>query len=101
MRILMLAIAVFLLAGCEGRTLHVESNTSWTGYIGGDAGSSVEGRGNHSWPLNPGTTCWSFQKETEGGTLRAYASGGGIAAPDRQGDATTTAAYGVVSGCTD
>jgi hypothetical protein len=108
MRRLTAILAIVLLtAGCSDivgiiggkHTLHIESTTSWSGYIsfGDGSGESVAGTRNRQIDLGGGTSCWSIQKKTESGTLTAYAkaAGGGT-----NGRASTGAAYGVVSGCT-
>ena len=93
--------ALFLCAACGGTELHVESNTTWSGHINGSSGASYDGSGNEVFKLETGVlTCWSFQKQTPAGSLRVYAVEGGIFGTGKAGDATTTAQYGVVSGCT-
>lgn len=99
----MLAVVLVTALVACGSDLKVESDTSWDGFIGGagGAGASVEGSGNHTFELNPGITCWNFQKQTQAGRLRAYVEKKTIFGSDEVGDATTTAQYGIVSGCTE
>ena len=96
-------IVLLVLTACGSPKLFVESDTQWDGHIAGESGSgsSYEGSGNWSIKLNHGRTCWNFQKDTEDGYLRAYVKTPGIFGSDTQGDARTTAAYGVVSGCAE
>lgn len=101
MRYVLLAGLVAVMA-CDDRELIVESNTSWSGFIDGDdAGFSRDGSGNATFELGSGTTCWAFQKDSEGGRLRVYAKTREVFGSDRHGDASTTAAYGAVSGCVE
>ena len=97
-----IASAVALCGGCKDPQLIVESDTEWSGAIAGDnSRTSQQGNGNHSFTLRSGLTCWTFQKETAAGTLRAYAVFHALTGRQRKGDATTVANYGVVSGCTE
>lgn len=98
--------AVVLAVGvsaCTDRDIIVESNTTWSGFIGEEeSGYSRDGSGNARFEIDDsGRTCWTFQKETEAGYLRAYAKTKEIFGTDRQGDARTTTAFGIVSGCVD
>lgn len=81
-----LVVLVGLLTGCSTK-VKVESNTSWTGAVNG---ASVEGTGNTTYELRGDNKCVVFQKSTTQGFLTI------------KGDVpttTTTAEYGVVSGC--
>jgi hypothetical protein len=98
MKTFSIALAVVALAGC-GRELHVESDTEWSGAIGGvSSSSSVDGSGNDVFDIEPGD-CWTFQKETRTGSLRAYATSKTIFGEDKTGEAVTSAEFGIVSGC--
>ena len=93
---------IALLGACTRRELIVESNTSWTGFIGGEeSGYSRDGSGNAKFELDDGRTCWTFQKDTEQGSLRAFARTRELFGNERYGDAWTTTAYGVVTGCVE
>ncbi len=96
------SLAVVLLAGCTSKTLEIESNTSWSGSVGAAASShTIQRSGNYSFDILTGDTyCWVLQKDTRPGSLRVYAKVHSITGVDREGDATTTAEFGVVSGCT-
>ena len=96
---LVFAAVTFALVGCDKPTLYVESNTSWTGRVGGsDAAHSaeVQGEGNKVYELRSGTTCWEFRKLTAEGTLRAYARKRGNRT---EGDEKTTQPFGAIAGC--
>jgi hypothetical protein len=89
------------LAACTSKTLEIQSNTSWSGAIGGISSRTVQGSGNASFAINTNDTfCWTMQKETEQGSLRAYAKVHTITGVDNESDETTTATFGIVSGCT-
>jgi hypothetical protein len=98
----MTLLFVALTAGCTSRTLEVESNTSWSGSLGpGTSSASIQRSGNYSLDIgNTDTYCWVLQKETRTGSFRVYAKVHTITGVDRQDDETTTADFGVVSGCT-
>jgi len=87
----LLACAALMLCGCS-RQIEVQSDTSWTGNLNG---GSVEGRGYQTYTLKfeNNVSCYVFQKQTEAGFLRVKAKKGQADEP------STTAAYGVVSGC--
>jgi hypothetical protein len=95
--------AALALAGCDGKTLVIESDTEWAGtinYIGG-----VGGTGNASIDLDavPTDVCWTVQKLTEFGFLRAYLADEnwfGLS-EETDGDQTTTDPQGEVSGCNE
>ena len=73
--------------------LQIESNTSWSGAFGGvNATSSYNGTGN-GWIEYWGEVCYSLQKESDPGFLRAYYQETDL------GRAETTAPFGVISGC--
>lgn len=101
MRRLIPVVLMLAFAGCEERTLVVESNTDWDGYITGEGGgSSVQGSGNRVFrDFDSGTFCWTFQKDSRAGTLRAYMKTPLLITESKRGDATTNAEFGVVSGC--
>lgn len=77
------------LSGCAVK-VKVESDTCWSGVV---KGSSVEGCGYKTYDLgsmwDDAPKCVTFQKDTERGYLRL----------DGDIKGSTTAAYGVVSGC--
>ena len=98
---LLLILTIALLAACESKTLEIESNTTWSGAVGGTGSRSIQGSGNQSISITgTDTYCWTLQKETRTGTLRAYAKVHTITGVDNQDDETTTADFGLVSGCT-
>ena len=104
MRALISALAIAVgLSACTDREIIVESNTSWSGFIGEEeSGYSRDGFGNAKFDVDGGSrACWTFQKETEDGYLRAYARTKEIFGTDRHGDARTTAVFGIVTGCVD
>ncbi len=90
----------FALAACGGKTLVVDSDTSWQGTA--DVLGQVAGRGHRELELpDLAEICWSIAKSTEAGTLRAYAETStwfGLGS-DVSGEAATTAPSGAVSGC--
>lgn len=94
-------LGVLLLCGCSGKTLVVESDTSWAGTI--DRVGTVAGRGGKEFGLGglQGEVCWTLAKSTALGTLRAYAKDDTWFGLGSQvdGDAVTTAANGQVTGC--
>ncbi len=87
--ILGLAIGV---SGCSAfnTDAHVISDTSWSGSFDG---RTVDGRGNQDISLGGGTgpKCASVQKQTTNGFLTLKIDNGD--------EKTTTAAFGVVTGC--
>ena len=94
-----LLTTALVLVGCDKPTLYVESNTAWTGRVGGsDAqySAEVQGEGNKVYELRSGTTCWEFRKLTADGTLRAYATKRGNRT---EGDDKTTQPFGQIAGC--
>jgi hypothetical protein len=100
MRMLAGFAAIMLLSACTDRELIIESNTSWSGFIGGEeSGYSRNGSGNATFDLDEGRTCWEFQKETAEGSIRAYAKTRELFGSDRSGDAWTTTEFGFVAGC--
>lgn len=101
----MCALLVGSLAGLVGCStkLIVESSTSWSGFITTRyTGRSVAGAGDQVFKLQSDDSdfCWSFQKLTEGGVLRAYIKDGwsGITGSHHR-FAETTAPFGYVTGC--
>ena len=98
-RNLALTAGTLALVACDKPTLYVESNTAWTGRVGGsDAqySAEVQGEGNKVYELRSGTTCWEFRKLTADGTLRAYARKRGNRT---EGDEKTTQPFGQIAGC--
>jgi hypothetical protein len=97
----LLWLGVVLLAGCSGKTLHVESNTTWAGNI--DKYGAVAGQGNAAFDLGDiyGEVCWKIGKTAPIGVLRAYSDDDtwfGLGS-EVDGDQTTTLANGEVTGC--
>ena len=94
-------VALFALAACGSRELHVESDTRWTGTIEGMG--SVSGSGTRVIDLNraPSPVCWSIGKTTSAGTLHVYGrqSSFGGTEVDIIDEGTTNAPNGVVQGC--
>jgi|SRR5687768_3234744 len=96
-------VAVTLLTSCGGRTLRIESDTSWTGTVGG---IPVSGHGSLDMELparngGRGAVCWDIRKTSEAGTLRAHVEQStffGLGSVV-EGEMTTTAPFGVVAGC--
>lgn len=106
MRNIARCITLVALCGCVGdsnRTLIIESNTTWSGSLGaGTSSTTIQRSGNYTLNIGSGMTyCWVLQKETQQGSLRAYVTTGSITSSERQGDQTTTASFGVISGCAD
>jgi hypothetical protein len=98
---LRLCLGLILVCACSGKTLVVESDTSWSGTI--DRLGTVAGRGGREFGLGglQGEVCWTLVKTTSLGTLRAYARDEtwfGLGA-EVDGDASTTAPNGQVAGC--
>lgn len=91
-----------LLAACGDIAAEVQSNTSWSGAFGN---RSVDGAGNQTIDLpDDPPQCVAVQKDTPGGYLRVRVtvSGGWLFAPSQgSGWVETTAAYGVVTACSD
>ena len=96
-----------MLSACSGKTLHVESDTSWSGSV--DQFGSVEGHGNAQYDLGAthGQVCWKIDKATTAGVLRAYADDDtwfgmhvnlGMGS-EIDGESSTTAPSGSVEGC--
>ena len=73
--------------------LQIESDVGWSGALGGTTStSSYSGSGN-GWIEYWGDVCYSLQKDTDAGYLRAHFQ------ETDYGHAETTASYGVISGC--
>jgi len=73
--------------------LTIESNTSWSGSLGGTSNSqSYDGSGD-GWIEYWGQVCYTLQMQTDVGYLRATFQ------ETSTGHAETTAAFGVISGC--
>lgn len=97
----LILVGLVAVSACSSKTLEIESDTQWSGAVGGNATHSVDGSGNGSISIDAsGIVCWNFQKQTTAGRLRVYAKTKTIVSSERDGDAVTTAQYGVVSGCT-
>lgn len=102
MRYLLILIAL-IFAGCAEKdesphwVAEVTSTTSWSGAFGN---RSVDGRGNDTVDLGEDEiVCCVVQKITEGGSLRVAIRN---TTNNRiSEEATTTAAYGVVSVCSN
>ena len=93
---------VIVLSGCSiDYKAEVESNTSWSGSFGG---RTVDGTGNKTIDVpDEHPQCCVVQKDGESGFLkvRVVAEGGGIFSPSDSDWVETTAAYGVVSACSE
>jgi len=93
-------LLLLTLTACGGKTLVIESDTSWLGNL--DGTGEIQGRGNAKYEVaDIAPICWSIRKTQEPGTLRAYMDtktwfdlGNEI-----EGLSTTTDSLGVVSGC--
>ncbi|MGH7497481.1 MAG: hypothetical protein ACREL3_01360 [Gemmatimonadales bacterium] len=101
MRSLLLWSAVIVLSACSGKTLHVESDTSWAGAV--DQFGAVQGSGNAQYDLGDthGLICWKIAKATSAGVLRVYSDDDtwfGLGS-EIDGEASTTAPSGEVEGC--
>jgi hypothetical protein len=97
----LLWLGVVLLAGCSGKTLHIESNTTWVGNI--EQFGDIAGRGNAAYDLGGtyGLICWKINKTTSLGLLRVFSDDKtwfGLGS-EVDGDQTTTAPNGEVTGC--
>ncbi len=99
-------VCMTALCGCgEDLYVEIESSTSWSGAFGN---RTVDGSGDDRVDVSDDRpVCAVVQKQTEGGSLTArmicenkglYALFG---AEDEEDSATTTAAYGVVSVCSN
>jgi hypothetical protein len=98
-------VAALLLASCGEQVLHIESDTAWSGTVGG---SAVSGRGPWEGRLpartpGRGQVCWRIQKDSDAGTLRAWVEQGTFFGLGNvvESEMTTTAPHGVVSGCVE
>jgi hypothetical protein len=93
-------VAALALTSCsDPLSVIIESDTTWAGSIGN---ASYDGSGNGNVDFTgSGLVCWAVQKNTERGRLRVYARRRGLFGPNNFGDATTVAAFGVVSGCSE
>ena len=90
-------IAVLVTACDESREMVIESDTGWSGSI---VNASRDGFGNETFPITGSCDwCWSIQKQTRGGYLKAYARMNGLYGMKESGVAETTAQFGVVTGC--
>ena len=99
--ILICLSSLFFISCSADYKAEVQSNTSWSGAFGN---RTVDGTGNRTIdiPDDP-PQCCVVQKETEQGFLkvRIVAKGGGIFGPDDSEWVETTAAYGVVTVCSE
>ena len=94
-------VSTLVIAGCGGRVIHIESDTSWTGTI--DGVGAVAGRGSKSFTLDATSSpvCWVITKTTAAGTLRVYSEQStwfGLG-EDIEAEQTTTEPNGDVTGC--
>lgn len=101
MRPLLYVGVALVLSACSGKTLHVESDTSWSGSV--DQFGPIQGHGNAQYDLGDshGRVCWKIDKATSVGVLRAYADDDtwfGLGS-EIDGEASTTAPSGSVEGC--
>jgi hypothetical protein len=93
-RVILIAV---LVTACGERVMVVESDTSWSGSIGN---SSRDGYGDQILKMSgSGTWCWSIQKQTRGGYLKAYSRTPSITGTEKSGEAETNAQFGIVTGC--
>ena len=93
-RVIIMAV---LVTACGPREMVVESDTRWSGAIGN---SSRDGFGNETFPITgSGTWCWSIQKQTRSGYLRAYSRTPSILGVEKSGEGETNAQFGIVTGC--
>lgn len=100
---LLVPLAVLLLAACDEKHLVIESDTSWEAEI--DFLGSIGGTGDTEINLSdvPANVCWTVQKTTIEGVLRAYLRDEtwfGLG-EEVDGDRTTSEPNGVVSGCNE
>ena len=101
MRRLALWAVVLSLSACSGKTLHVESDTTWSGTV--DHFGPVSGRGNAQYDIGgvTGQICWQIAKTTSAGLLRVYSDDDtwfGLGS-EVDGDSSTIAPGGAVEGC--
>ncbi len=100
-RALLPIVATLLIAGCGGRVVHIESDTSWTGSI--DGFGPISGHGNKTYALDAVSSpvCWTVTKATDAGTLRVYSDRSTFfgLGEEVEAEQTTTAPNGSVSGC--
>ncbi|MGE5091823.1 MAG: hypothetical protein ACM3OH_06590 [Bacillota bacterium] len=94
-------MSTVLIAGCGGRVIHIESDTSWSGTI--DGIGAVSGRGSTTFALDAVSSpvCWTITKLTAAGTLRVYSEAStwfGLG-EDIEAEQTTTEPNGDVTGC--
>jgi hypothetical protein len=94
-----LAVLATLVMGCGGTHLVVDSDTSWAGSV--DGYGAISGHGHAEYDIDASHRCWTVQKLSEAGTLRAYATTSewfGLG-DEVNGEARTTAPQGSVRGC--
>lgn len=89
-----------LLGACDQEgTLIVQSDTRWNGGIFGPRGSRfVDGQGDAQFTFT-NESCMLFQKETAGGSLRVYVTGGSPLSPFAGFDELTADEFGEISNC--
>lgn len=92
--------ALLLLTACGGKTLVIESDTSWALTL--DSYGTVTSRGNATYDVKVYPACWTVTKTDSLGTLRAYVETSTWMGLGNEVDglATTSEPGGVVSGCT-
>jgi hypothetical protein len=94
-------VSTLVIAGCGGRVIHIESDTSWSGTI--DGIGAISGRGSKTFALDAVSSpiCWTITKTTAAGTLRVYSEQStwfGLG-EDIEAEQTTTEPNGDVTGC--
>ena len=84
MKRLLLGVVLVLAACDDGRTLRIESDGEWAGWVADKTDGSVwmQGMGNVSLPIN-GRTCWSLDPY-EPYTLAVYIQSPSITGTDRR-----------------
>lgn len=88
----LLGLMIGLMVGGCSTKVEVSSDTCWTGYVNN---ASVEGCRSNTWSVREPGSCFTFQKTTAEGTLRARVKGW-------KGDnrwVETSTAFGVVTVC--
>lgn len=102
--LILLSLLVFVISCSVDYNAEVKSNTTWSGAFGN---RTVDGNGNSTVDLSgEHPVCCCVQKQTSSGYLRVRvtASGGflgGIFGPGNSSWVETTAAYGVVTVCSE
>ena len=98
----LLLVSLVALTACnEDTVVIVESDTIWHGDI--DKYGTFDGRGNAHFDISEAKEkiCWTFAKQSDGGTLRVYADDDTWFGLGSQidGEQTTRAPHGMVRGC--